>query len=107
MVALFDENVAYQLCRAWAFLNLFLFRIEIHARRRAPVDPDATYVFMSNHQSQLDILAVMAALPEFQMRCVAKRELTGMPIFGWARHKFGQIMVERQCAATVVSQLED
>ena len=53
----------------------------------AALDPHASYVFMSNHRSQFDILAVVAALPEFQLRWVAKKELTRVPIFGWAlRH---------------------
>ena len=37
------------------------------------------YVFMSNHQSHFDVLAVVAALPEFQLRWVAKKELTTRP----------------------------
>ena len=95
VAALLDENFAYQLCRAWARLNLFLFRIDVHPTRRGPIDPGATYVFMSNHQSQLDILAVMETLPEFQLRWVAKRELTRIPVFGWALQKCGHIIVDR------------
>lgn len=105
LVAVFDENLAYRLCRVWAHLNLFLFRIRVRVERRGPLDPRATYVFMSNHQSQLDILAVMAALPEFQMRWVAKRELTRIPVFGWALQRCGHIIVDRGNHAAAVEHL--
>ena len=106
VVALFDENFAYLLCRAWAHLNLVLFRIQVRTTRRGPIDPGATYVFMSNHQSQLDILAVMAALPEFQLRWVAKRELTRIPVFGWALQKCGHIIVDRGNHDEAIARLQ-
>ena len=36
---------------------------------------------MSNHVSQYDVLAVVAALEEFQLRWVAKKELTSVRAF--------------------------
>jgi len=93
--AAFDQRTAYLLCRQWARLNLALFGISLRVRRLAPLDPDAPYVFMSNHRSQTDILAVVAALEEFQLRWVAKKELTRIPLFGWALQRTGHIIIDR------------
>jgi 1-acyl-sn-glycerol-3-phosphate acyltransferase len=94
-VALFDQNAAYRICQIWVRLNLLLYGVRVRARRLAPIDPSAPYVFMSNHRSQFDILAVVVALIEFQLRWVAKVELTRVPVFGWALKHTGHIIIDR------------
>jgi 1-acyl-sn-glycerol-3-phosphate acyltransferase len=94
-VAAFDEDRAYRLCQLWVRINLLLCGIRVHARREAALDPRTPYVFMSNHATHVDVLAVVAALPEFQLRWVAKRELTEVPVFGWALRHAGHVIVDR------------
>lgn len=53
------------------------------------------YVFVSNHQSNLDPLAIVAALPHHTVRFVAKRELRRIPLFGYALEATGNVFVER------------
>jgi 1-acyl-sn-glycerol-3-phosphate acyltransferase len=77
----------------------------VRSRRLVPLDPHAPYVFMSNHRSQYDILAVVEALPEFQLRWVAKKELAGVPFFGWALRRGGHIVVDRSDNAQAVASL--
>src|SRR5262249_27315570 len=77
------------------WLNLALFGVRLRVRRLARLDPHAPYVFMSNHRSQTDILAVVAALEEFQLRWVAKKELLRIPLFGWALQRTGHIIIDR------------
>jgi 1-acyl-sn-glycerol-3-phosphate acyltransferase len=60
---------------------------------------------MSNHASHFDVLAVVAALPEFQLRWVAKRELTDIPIFGWALKRAGHIIIDRSNTVQAVASL--
>jgi 1-acyl-sn-glycerol-3-phosphate acyltransferase len=60
---------------------------------------------MSNHRSQADIPAVIAALDEFQLRWVAKKELTRIPIFGWALQRAGHIIVDRSDHRQAVESL--
>lgn len=94
-VAAFDEDRAYRLCRLWVRINLLLCGIRVRARREAALDPRTPYVFMSNHATHVDVLAVVAALPDIQLRWVAKRELTRVPVFGWALRNAGNIIVDR------------
>jgi len=58
------------------------------------VDRTRSYVFMSNHQSVLDIGALVLTLP-VSWRFVAKRELTRIPFFGWALALSDQIVIDR------------
>lgn len=88
-------DIAYNLAQCWAAFNLWAFGINVRPRRLAALDPDRPYIFMSNHRSQLDPLAVIAALPDFQLRWVAKKELVDVPIFGWALQGGGHIIIDR------------
>jgi 1-acyl-sn-glycerol-3-phosphate acyltransferase len=94
-VAVFDQRAAYRLCQLWVRINLRLYGVRVRAHRLAPLDPSSAYVFMSNHRSQFDILAVVVALSDFQLRWVAKVELTRVPVFGWALKHTGHIIIDR------------
>jgi 1-acyl-sn-glycerol-3-phosphate acyltransferase len=104
-VALFDQRAAYRICQLWVRINLLLYGVRVRTRRLAPLDPSAAYVFMSNHVSQFDILAVVMALREFQLRWVAKVELTRVPVFGWALKHTGHIIIDRSDRAQAVATL--
>jgi 1-acyl-sn-glycerol-3-phosphate acyltransferase len=104
-LALVDERAAYGLCRLWVRINVKVCSVRIRRRRLAWLDPHAPYVFMSNHRSQYDIFAVVEALPEFQLRWVAKKELASIPFFGWALRRGGHIVVDRSDTAQAVASL--
>lgn len=104
-VAAVSQRAAYRVCQAWAFLNLFVCGVRVRVRRAAALDPTAPHVFMSNHRSQYDILALVAALPEFQLRWVAKRELTQVPVFGWALRHAGHVIIDRSDHEQAVASL--
>jgi 1-acyl-sn-glycerol-3-phosphate acyltransferase len=94
-LAVFDERAAYRVCLLWVRINLAVYGVRVRAHRLAALDPSAPYVFMSNHRSQFDILAVVEALSDFQLRWVAKVELTRVPVFGWALKHTGHIIIDR------------
>lgn len=66
--------------------------IELHGGER--LRPDGTYVLMANHQSQVDIVALMSALPMVP-GFLAKAELRRVPLFGRAMEAGGHVFVER------------
>ena len=104
-LAAVDSRVAYAFARLWARLNLAAFGIRVRTQRLAQLDPKAAYIFMANHRSHLDVLAVVVALGDFQLRWVAKRELTRVPFFGWALKRAGHIIVDRGDHAQAVATL--
>jgi 1-acyl-sn-glycerol-3-phosphate acyltransferase len=104
-VAAFDQRAAYRVCQLWVRLNLLVCRVRVRPRHLSRLDPRAPFVFMSNHRSQLDILAVVTALHEFQLRWVAKKELTRVPVFGWALRHAGHIIIDRSDTQQAVASL--
>ncbi len=103
--AALDARWGYRLSRLWVRINLLLTGVRVHARREVRLDACAPYVFMSNHQSHFDVLAVVAALPEFQLRWVAKKELTRIPVFGWALRHADHIIIDRSNHAQAMRSL--
>jgi 1-acyl-sn-glycerol-3-phosphate acyltransferase len=104
-VATFDQRASYRVCQLWVRINLLTCGVRVHVQRLGTLDPRRAYVFMSNHMSQYDILAVVAALEEFQLRWVAKKELTRIPIFGWALKHSGHIVIDRSNHEQAVASL--
>ena len=62
-------------------------------------------VFVANHQSWLDILALLVLLPG-SVRFVAKKELGRVPLFGPAMRASGHIEVDRRDLRSAVSAYE-
>ena len=96
---------AYLVARAWVRINLLVSGVRIRRERQVALDPNAPFVFMANHQSHFDVLAVIGALPEFQLRWVAKKELTKVPIFGWALRHSDHIIIDRSDHAKAMATL--
>jgi 1-acyl-sn-glycerol-3-phosphate acyltransferase len=59
------------------------------------VEPAATYVVVSNHQSNLDPMAHLQALP-LSLRILAIRELFQVPLLGRAMRTVGMIEINRE-----------
>jgi 1-acyl-sn-glycerol-3-phosphate acyltransferase len=104
-VAAFDEEASYRLSQLWARINLAVAGVTVRSRRLARLDPKTPYIFMSNHRSQFDVLAVVEALPEFQLRWVAKKELLSVPLFGWGVRHAGHIIIDRSDTARSIESL--
>ena len=104
-VATFDERASYRVCQLWVWANLVGCGVRVHAHRLATLDENRAYIFMSNHVSQYDVLAAVAALEEFQLRWVAKKELTRIPVFGWAMKHTGHIVIDRSDPQQAIASL--
>jgi len=85
----------YRVSQLWVRMNLLVTGVRVRTRYQTQLDPHTPYVFMSNHQSHFDVLAAVAALPAFQLRWVAKKELTKVPVFGWALRHSDHIIIDR------------
>ncbi len=67
----------------WARLLFRMANINVTVKGLEHLNRRGTYVIASNHQSQLDIPLLFAALP-FRIRFLAKTSLFFIPVFGWA-----------------------
>lgn len=80
--------------RIWSRWILWTLRIPIRVEGRDRLDPDGTYLFMSNHRSVFDIFALFVAT-EHPLRMVAKRVLFFIPVFGWSLWMCGFVPINR------------
>lgn len=89
------ENKIHRIARIWAKILLLLSstRVEVIGAENALVGKPQ--IFMSNHQSDFDILVVLGFVPG-QFRWIAKKELFNIPIFGGAMRNAGYIEIDRQ-----------
>lgn len=80
--------------RIWGRGGLFLARVRMTVHGREHVPAGIPVIYMGNHQSNFDILALYAALPG-QFRWLAKEELFRIPFFGYAMRRAGYISIDR------------
>jgi 1-acyl-sn-glycerol-3-phosphate acyltransferase len=79
--------------RLWARLALALNGVSVTLAGAEHL-PDGPVIFMSNHQSNFDILALLAAMPR-QIHWIAKKELFEIPVFGPSMRRGGYIPLDR------------
>jgi len=84
--------------KSYSRILLPVFGVTVETRGVSRVDRSAPYVFMSNHASHVDSLALAVSIPQ-PLHWVFKKELSKIPVFGWVLLSLGQIMVDRRNAA--------
>jgi 1-acyl-sn-glycerol-3-phosphate acyltransferase len=94
-----------RLVRFWAKGNLWACGVKVRTQGLERLDPRKAYLFMSNHQSQFDILALMAVLDAFQLRWVVKQELRKVPVLGLCIQRTHQIIVDRESRTQAVATI--
>ena len=92
--------------REFARVALLGFGARVATNGDAHLDPAARYVFVSNHASHLDPLAILRALERHPVRFVAKQELGRIPLFGAALRATGNVFVQRNDTRRDVSALD-
>jgi 1-acyl-sn-glycerol-3-phosphate acyltransferase len=104
LVAPFSGEAIVWIGRKWIGWIFRTCGVRVEAEGLANIDRTRSYVFMSNHQSVLDIGALVLTLP-VSWRFVAKRELTYIPFFGWALGLSDQIVIDRGNRAKALRSL--
>ncbi len=92
--------------RVWARLVLLGGFVRVRREGGERVPRDRPVVFMANHESWLDIPALLATIP-VQVRFLAKKSLFAWPFFGWAIASMGFIPVDRENRRTAIRSFED
>lgn len=90
----------------WIRWILETFRVRVETSGLENVPTHAPVILMSNHQSLVDIAAIVSTLPPKQSwRFVAKKELTRVPIFGQVLVASGHIIIDRGNRERAVASL--
>jgi 1-acyl-sn-glycerol-3-phosphate acyltransferase len=96
ITAFFSKSgkLPYVMGKSWAWLIMKTNRVKIQIEGFENILRTRSYVFISNHSSNLDPPAVALALQN-QLRFVGKKSLGNIPIFGWAVHLARMILIDR------------
>ncbi|KYG03473.1 acyl-phosphate glycerol 3-phosphate acyltransferase, partial [Sorangium cellulosum] len=90
----------------WAAGALWLVGVRVEAEGAEHVRPGERYVIAANHQSTLDILALLVVLQaRAPFRFLAKRALFRVPVLGWGMRLYGHTPVDRGRARGAVADL--
>lgn len=80
--------------RTWSRILLGVAGVRVEVEGMEHLRVDGPQVLVCNHQSLFDILALFAALP-VSLRFVAKKELSGIPVFSGAMRRAGHVFIDR------------
>jgi 1-acyl-sn-glycerol-3-phosphate acyltransferase len=94
VAAPFSGEAIVWIARHWLGWSFATCGIRVEAEGLEHVAATKAALYMSNHQSVLDIGAIVLSLP-VSWRFVAKKELTYIPFFGWALALSDQIVIDR------------
>jgi 1-acyl-sn-glycerol-3-phosphate acyltransferase len=100
------ENKAHRIANLWARMLLKLTHIRVRVAGLENVLMNRPQIFMVNHQSDFDILIVLAHIPG-QFRWIVKKELFKIPVFGKAMKSAGYIEIDRQNHERAMKSLEE
>lgn len=87
-------SVFHWVPRTWARLVNMAAGVRVRLHNRERMDDAAPHIYVSNHVSWFDVLALVATLPRFKF--VAKAELEKVPIFGPGMRAIGTVAIQRE-----------
>jgi 1-acyl-sn-glycerol-3-phosphate acyltransferase len=85
----------FRVARVWSRGLLLASGVRLTTAFETELDPEASYIYMANHQSLFDIPALIAGAPG-ETRFMAKRSLFQIPLFGWALKAGGFVSIDRK-----------
>jgi len=108
LCGLFDSQGkrVYRISQFWSWLIVKFSGITLTVDGLQHLDPRRQYLFIANHQSNFDIPVLVQALPQFQLRWIAKKELLWIPFFGWALWAAKHITVDRADSLDALKSLK-
>ena len=106
VAAFWSRSASVRVAHVWGRSLLRLAGVPVEVEGLERIDISQRYVIMANHESGLDIPALLTALPPaIELRFLAKKSLFGVPFLGWAMRVMGFIPVDREDRSTATATL--
>jgi 1-acyl-sn-glycerol-3-phosphate acyltransferase len=91
--------------RTWCRMIAGTAGVSVHVHGAHHVQPGTSYVFLSSHQSYMDIPAMLGYLPA-QLRIAAKKSLFRIPFMGWHLTRAGHIPIDRSSTQNAIVSMQ-
>ena len=95
------DNFIKLLCRI--FLKLFFIKVEVYGTEK--IDPEKTYIFMSNHINIFDVFILYGYIPNFA-RGVELDSHFKWPVWGQVITRFGNIPISHTNLPSAIESLD-
>ncbi len=106
VAGLVSQRAAARVTHLWGRICLGLAGAPLTVEGLEHLGDDERYVIMANHESSLDIVTLLTALPpSVELRFLAKKSLFGIPFLGWAMKSAGFVPVDREDRSTAAVML--
>ena len=106
VAGLVSQRAAARVTHLWGGLCLRITGVPVLIEGLNHLADGERYVIMANHESSLDILVLLAALPpSVELRFLAKKSLFAIPFLGWAMKSAGFVPVDRDDRSTAAATL--
>jgi 1-acyl-sn-glycerol-3-phosphate acyltransferase len=89
----------------WSKCIFWVFGMKVSVKGKENIERGKPYVFVSNHASMFDIPTVVIAL-DGNVNIVFKKELTRVPVWGWALRYGHFIMIDRSNPREAMESIE-
>ena len=106
LMAYLDRSgkASHRIASAWGRFATRACGISLDADMTA-LDPDQTYIFICNHQSQVDIPILLSLLGRFNVCFLGKHTLFRIPVLGRVMASMGCIPIDRGNARKAIKTL--
>ncbi len=98
-LATHSQQRVHRVYRSFGRMCLWVGGTELRVFGAERIEKGRSYVVVSNHESNWDPPCILAGLPDVNLRFVAKRQVTLIPVFGQALQLTGNVIVNRNHSA--------
>jgi 1-acyl-sn-glycerol-3-phosphate acyltransferase len=99
-------TVYFKISKIFSGGVLLISGIKLEVTGLENIDKDKTYVFVSNHASQYDIVVLQKTIPN-RMAMIFKKELAKIPFFGWQLVMGPYVMIDRENYEKAMRSIEE
>lgn len=100
------DNKIHKVANLWAKILLLICNTKVKVIGKENLLHGKPQIFMANHQSDFDILIVLAYIP-VQFRWIAKKELFSIPVFGTAMKSADYIEIDRHNREKALQSIDE
>lgn len=105
LVTLNTDTALWMARHWWAPVLVWRSGAKLEIEGREHVDPARPTIYVSNHQSTIDIPILFLAIP-VNFRYIAKSQLRWIPVLGWYLWIGGHVFIDRANRARAISSLD-